>query len=239
MQQQISQNASQTPLIGLTIEQEKILAVLKERTQFRPLYACAQICLGLIQISLTQIIQNHRQEGFAVFISMIALMQIYTAWQDWINLTKFQKGVKELLYCNDPAVAGVLTKAVMIGKSEDRVRCVGVLIPLLYRLNNRQAADAFTPEHREILRQIASWGYWRKREPDLAAAAMVALVALDDSKSKLVLEKLSARSWKHSEAWVGKAARLCLKQWGTRWETPPTVKPSTPLPSSGGPTPRP
>ena len=137
--------------------------------------------------------------------------------------------IQKLYACDDPCITGLLISAVLKGRKEERSLCIKTLIPLLYSLNNREAAEAFTPNQRVMLRQIATNPYWRKNEPDLVGATLVALVALEDEKSKKVLQKLASHSWETSEKWVGQAAVMCLEQWGNRWQTPHKllVKPST------------
>jgi hypothetical protein len=206
----------QTRSYYLTTEQEKILVSLKKHGQYRVYSMIFGLFLMLWGFLVYFFPPNGTSDLYVFYLifSVISVMH-------WKQLKQFQNDAPKLFHCEDVLVSGVLTKAVIIGRREDRKECIASLIPLLYRLNNRQAAEAFTVEHRQILRRIASQAYWRKHEPDLVAAAMVALVALEDSESKQVLKKLSGRAWKPSETWVGEAATICLKQWGTRWETPP------------------
>jgi hypothetical protein len=209
----------------LTTEQEKILASLKKYGEHRVYQVIFRLFLMLFSLlmwaSLAGFIMPWRMDSsFTIAFALINLINWPLTSYSSKKLKRYQEDVPKLFHCDDPLVAGVLTKAVIVGKREDRKECITSLIPLLYRLNNRQAAEAFTSEHRQILRRLASQVYWRKHEPDLVAAAMVALVALDDSESKQVLKKLAGRAWKPSETWVGEAATLCLKRWGTRWETP-------------------
>jgi ligand-binding SRPBCC domain-containing protein len=206
----------------LTDEQEKILEETKKHGKWSSLFhvlAIFQLIWGLTWMSG---MFHHLFQPPLVFVAFPFAPLNFMQWR---QLSNFQDKTRKLYSCTDTAVAGVLTKAVMVGKKEDRAACVATLIPLLYIINNRQAAMAFTSEHRKILRNIASRPYWRKHEPDLVAAALVALVALDDSKSRDVLERLAKKSWGNTEMWVGEAARLCLKQWGNRWETPATMPP--------------
>jgi hypothetical protein len=212
----------------LTMEQEQILVSLKKHRQ-RQWYQIIHIIFALF-ITLFGLMMLASFAGFTIpwkptgdFSLVFVVFNLFSLPLTFDNskkLKRYQEDAPKLFHCDDALVSGVLTKAVVIGKREDRKECIASLIPLLYRLNNRQAAEAFTSEHRQILRNIASRAYWRKHEPDLVAAAMVALVALDDISSKHLLEKLAGRVWKPSETWVGEAAKICLKQWGTRWETP-------------------
>jgi hypothetical protein len=210
----------------LTTEQEKILVSLKNYGKYRVyqvIFGIFMLLWGLLMsVSLAGFTLPWKWDGrFSIALALVNLISLPLSSYSSKQLKQFQNDAPKLFHCEDVLVSGVLTKAVVVGRREDRKECIASLIPLLYRLNNRQAAEAFTAEHRQILRRIASQAYWRKHEPDLVAAAMVALVALEDSESKQVLKKLSGRAWKPSETWVGEAATICLKQWGTRWETPP------------------
>ena len=127
-----------------------------------------------------------------------AWVRFITAWVRW-NQQKQKLNVKPLLFCKNPRVAGTLVTAIVYGVKRYQVDSIETLIPLLYSLNNREAAEAFTPNQQVTLRQIATNPYWQKREPDLVGAVLVALVALDDDKSRQTLENLAKRPWSASD----------------------------------------
>jgi hypothetical protein len=142
-------------------------------------------------------------EGFLFFIIVSRILTI-------------QKQAPKLCHCHNTAVCGALTGLLFIVPKSNRQIYIDALIPLLYSVNTKDAETSFTKNQRKQLRAIATKPYWRKQEPDLVAAALVGLVALNDYESKQTLENLAQRKWSKSEAWVGNAAKMCLAEWGKR-----------------------
>jgi hypothetical protein len=158
--------------------------------------------------------------SFSLIVGLCVLVPACITLSSYSNA---QKKVEILFDCTNPLVSGVLTKLIIMGRKKDRAKCVETLIPLLYKIDKYQATQAFNAEEAQMLRNIAVGSYWRKHEPDLVAASLVALIALDDHRSKQLLKKLAARSWgqhKHKDAWVGEAARRCLQEWNKREGNP-------------------
>jgi hypothetical protein len=116
----------------------------------------------------------------------------------------------------DPVITGFLTYATFCTPIKKRDEYSKALIPLLYAITAKEASSAFTKKQRKQLQAIASKPYWHKHEPDLVGAALVGLIALNDSESREILEKLAQKSWPESEKWIGEAAKLCLEKWCLR-----------------------
>jgi hypothetical protein len=206
----------------LTKSQERVIKVLKqpptvlEGNMFRSI---ANIALGIAWVSLGGFVFFSSFSGFnpaGILFIITGLAPLFIGLVSLSNLKDTQKDIKLLSACDNPLAVGALTKAILICLKKDRSTCIKTLIPLLYTINNQQAEEVFTQEHAGMLRAIVTKPYWRKHEPDLVAAAIVALVAVHDSKSKNVLERLSWHSWRHAEAWVGEAAKMCLTEWDKR-----------------------
>jgi hypothetical protein len=202
----------------LTDEQETCVTELKKE-RFSGIPSAVYILLSVASFAILFILLLSNQNTAYEIIVMLGVSTFMYLGIAALGLQKreqFLEKARVLTSGTDPIITGILTKAVVIAKEKDREAFVVPLIPLLYSINKYQATDAFTDEHRQILRNITSRHYWHKHEPDLVAAALVGLVALNDNKSNAVLEKLAKRRWKRSEAWIGEAAVICLKEWLTR-----------------------
>jgi hypothetical protein len=212
----------QTTIQPLNDEQDMLLEKLKKEKSDISMFVIRTV-LHILQIFLyiwVQIFLNSKNISIPLYLKLcftiLVIANLYVVINHFNDSHVFRKQVKSLLPSDSPTIVGVLTKAIVIGGKKNRDIFVASLTPLLYSITSEQAKEAFTEEHTKMLRAIATKPYWRKQEPDLVAAALVGLVALNDNESKQTLENLAQRKWTKSEAWVGDAAKMCLAEWGKR-----------------------
>jgi hypothetical protein len=213
----------QTDYKPLTEEQKKLLDIIQSQADIElpvwyiflalPVLGMIMITYGIWDLNLwREYIYLRRWMSLTLLITILSgvFLRSYT------KRKHIENNFSNLLPHQDVMITGFLTYATFFTSSKEQKNYIDLLIPLLYRITTKEASRAFTKKQRKQLMDIASKPYWRKNEPDLVAAALVGLVALGDLESKGVLTQLSKQSWSESEKWIGEAAKICLKEWGTR-----------------------
>jgi hypothetical protein len=227
MQQQQQQIATYPPL---TEEQNGLLKILQTEGKTSGhgwlyilmgvvtlLYACHICFFRLVQDML-----------LALVFLLIGTAQIVLGWHSINKRKNLEIDISAFFGCKNPLAAGILTKAIVVGRDKHRPECIATLVPLLYDMTDGEADSAFNEEQKQMLREIAAKPYWRKREPDLVAAALVGLATLGDARSTATLLNLTRKSWQKQERWVGQAAAICLEQEDA-WEKTQINKTATGL----------
>jgi hypothetical protein len=206
----------QATIQPLTDEQKTLVEDIKTVPPYFIVYLLVRVSAVLL-FSTAFHFGYHKGRMEDIFYLLLQLFILGNMFNSIVpRFLRVQQQAPKLCHCHNTTVGGALTGLLFIVPKSNRQIYIDALIPLLYSVNTKDAETSFTKNQRKQLRAIATKPYWRKQEPDLVAAALVGLVALNDNESKQTLENLAQRKWTKSEAWVGDAAKMCLAEWGKR-----------------------